>query len=92
LTAPCRFLNPILKFIDPVLAGTVGTTIKDTLSLHAVTDDPAAAMGTGWCQGMDGAFKTIEDMRLAIDPHFKALIVHVPAYFTSHIIPLLIHY
>jgi hypothetical protein len=56
-----------------------------------MTDDPAAAMGAGRGQGMDRTFETIEDVRLASDAHFKALIVHVPAYFTSLVIPLLIH-
>jgi len=93
LTAPltCRFLNPILKFIDSVLAGAMGAAIKDALCLHSMTDDPATTMGAGWCQGMDRAFKTIKDMRLAVDPHFEAFVVHIPAYFTSRVIPLLIH-
>lgn len=41
---------------------------------------------------MDRTFETVEDMRLPSDPHFKTLVVHIAAYFTSHIIPLLIHF
>jgi len=75
-----------------VLAGTVSTTIEHPVRFHAVANNPTAAVGAGWRQGVDGAFETIEDMRLTIDPHFKTFVVHVPAYFTSHIIPLLIHH
>jgi len=85
------FFHPILKFIDPMLTGAVGTAIKDALRLHPVTDDPAATMGTGWGQGMDRAFETIKDMGFAVDPHFEAFIIHVATYFTSLVIPLLIH-
>jgi hypothetical protein len=74
-----------------MLAGAMGATIKNAFSLHAVTNDPAATMGAGRCQSMDRTFETIEDVRLPSDPHFKALIVHVPAYFASLGIPLLIH-
>ena len=75
-----------------MLAGTVSTAIEYPVRFHAVTDNPAAAMGAGWRQGVDGTFETIEHMRLTIDPHFKTLIVHVSAYFTSPIIPLLVHH
>jgi hypothetical protein len=70
----------------------MGTAIKDAFRLHAVTDDPAAAMRAGWRQGVDRTFEAIEDMRLTSNPHFKTFIVHIPTYFTSHVIPLLIHY
>jgi hypothetical protein len=69
----------------------MGTAVKDAFRLHAMTDDAAAAMRAGWRQGMDRAFETIEDMRLTSNPHFKTFIVHIPTYFTSHVIPLLIH-
>jgi hypothetical protein len=93
LTAPLsrRFLYTIFKFIDSVLAGAVGAAIEDTLCLHAVTNNPTAAVRAGWRQGLDGTLEAIEDMRLAAHPHFKTFIIHVAAYFTSFIIPLLIH-
>jgi hypothetical protein len=75
-----------------MLTGAVSTAIKDALRFHPMTDDPAATMGAGGCQGMDRAFETIKDMGFVIHLHFEALIVHVPAYFTSLVIPLLIHY
>jgi hypothetical protein len=78
--------------MDSLLAGTMGTTVKDSLCLHAVTDDPTAAVRAGWRQCLNGTFKAIEDMGLTTHPHFKTLIVHVTAYFTAFIIPLLIHY
>lgn len=74
-----------------MLARAVSTAIKDPVCFHAVADNPAAAMGAGWRQGVDGTFETIEDMRFVPDPYLKTLVVHVPAYFASHIIPLLIH-
>jgi len=85
-------LYPIFEFIDSMLAGTMGTTVKDTFRFHTMTDDSAATMRAGRCQGMNRTFETIKDMRLASDPHFEAFIVHVTAYFTSHIIRLLIHH
>ena len=75
-----------------MLAGAVGTAIKDSICLHAVTDDPTAAVRTRGRQGVNGTFKAIEDMGLTTYPHFKTFIVHVTAYFTALIIPLLIHY
>jgi hypothetical protein len=74
-----------------MLAGTVSTAIKDALRLHPVPDDPAAAVRAGGRQGVDSTFKTIEDMRLAIDPYFETFIIHIPTYFAPHVIPLLIH-
>src|SRR6266540_5905534 len=82
----CRFLYPIFKLVDSMLTGTVGTAVKDTIRLHAVTDDPATAVRAGWCQCMDRTFKAIEDMRLTSDPHLKTFIVHIPTHFTSLII------
>jgi hypothetical protein len=46
--------------MNTVLAGTMGTTIEDTLRFHAVTNDPTAAMRTRRRQRMDGALETIE--------------------------------
>jgi hypothetical protein len=75
-----------------MLAGTVSTAVKDTLRLHAMTDDPAATVRAGWRQCLDGTFEAIEDMRLTTHSHFKTFVIHIPAYFTSLIVPLLIHY
>ena len=77
--------------MDAVLAGTVSTAIKNAVRLHAVPDDPAAAVRAGRRQGVNGTFETIEDMRLTIDPHFETFIIYIPTYFTPHVIPLLIH-
>ena len=77
--------------MDAVLAGTVSTAIKNAVRLHAVPDDPATAVRAGGRQGVNGTFETIEDMRLTIDPHFETFVIHIPTYFTPHVIPLLIH-
>jgi hypothetical protein len=75
-----------------MLAGAMRTAIKDPIGLHAMPDDTAAAMGAGGRQGVDRALETIKDMRLTIDPYFKAFVVHIPTNFASHPVPFLIHH
>jgi hypothetical protein len=69
----------------------MGATIEDTLRLHAVTDNSAATMGAGWRQGMNGTLEAIENMRFPANPHFKTFVIHIATYFTSVVIPLLVH-
>jgi hypothetical protein len=66
-----------------MLAGAMCATIERISRFHAVTNNAAAAMGTGGRQGMDGALETIEYMRLTAHPYLKTLIVHVAAHFTG---------
>jgi len=68
--------------MDAVLLGTMGTTEKDTIHLHAVTNDSTSTMRARRCQGMDGAFEAIEYMGLAVLAHFKTLVICVAAYLT----------
>jgi hypothetical protein len=68
------------------------TAVKNTVCLHAMTDDPAATMGTSRRQGMDRTLEAVEDMHFTVPVDFETLIVYVAAYFTSLAIPLLIHH
>src|SRR5215213_8307740 len=70
--------------MNPVLLGTMGTTIENTIRFHAVTDDAAATMGTSGCQSVNRALETIEDMGCAADTDFKAFVIYVAAHFTPH--------
>jgi hypothetical protein len=69
----------------------MGAAVEHTVCLHSMTDDPTAAVRAGWRQCLDGTLKAIENMRLATHSHLKTLVIYVAAYFTSLIIPLLIH-
>jgi hypothetical protein len=63
--------------MDTVLFSTVGATEEYAVHLHAMTDDPAAAMSTGRSQGMNRAFEAIEDMYFSLFAHFETFIVFV---------------
>ena len=67
---------------DAFLMSTMGAAEERAAGLHAVAYDGHTAMIALGRQRMDGAFETIEDMRLTLHSDFKALIVYVPAYFT----------
>jgi hypothetical protein len=64
-----------------IRSGTVDAAEDLSFFFNAVTDDPAIAMRAGWSQGMDRAFETIKDMRLAVHPHLEAFVVVVSAEF-----------
>jgi len=59
----------------------MGATIQRPLGLDPMADDLASAMRAGRGQGMDGAFKAVEDMRFAGHLDFEGFIVVVPADF-----------
>src|SRR5690242_6017713 len=66
-----------------MLLCTMRTAVKYAVGFHAVSDHPAAAMGAGRRQRVDGTLKTVEHMRRAGHTDLKAFIVYVAAYFTS---------
>jgi hypothetical protein len=72
----------VFQFINALLAGAVGTAIESIRRLHAMTDNTAATVRTGGSQHVDGALKTVEDMRFAAQPHLKAFVVDIATYFT----------
>ena len=76
-----RILSPILYALGAFLGRTMGTTVHRPLSLDSMADDLAPTMRARWCQGMDGALKAIEDMRLAGHFDFKGFVVFIPAHF-----------
>jgi len=71
-----------------MLAGAVGTTEEDTVNFHAVTNDLTPAVDTLGRERMDGTFKTIEHMRIAMHAHLKTLVVLVSAHFTFADVPI----
>jgi hypothetical protein len=46
--------------LDASLLGTVGAAEHAAVGLHAMADDPAAAVLAGWRQRMDGAFEAVK--------------------------------
>jgi hypothetical protein len=60
----------------------MGATVKDTAHLCAMTYDLTATVGAFGCQRVDGALKTVEDMRLTIQSHLKTFVVFVFADLT----------
>jgi hypothetical protein len=46
--------------LDAGLLGTVGTAEHAAVGLHAMPDDPAAAVLAAGRQGMNGAFEAVE--------------------------------
>jgi hypothetical protein len=60
----------------------MGATIKHSIRLHAMPDDPAPAMGAGGCERVNRAFETVEDMGFAAHAYFKCLVIPVAAYLT----------
>jgi hypothetical protein len=60
----------------------MGAAIDDVTDFDAVSQDAATAVPAFWRQGMDRAFKTIEDMFLPFFSDRQRLVVIVPASFT----------
>ena len=76
---------------DSFFRRAMSTAIVAFGSLNAMAYYSALTMLASGRQCVNGTFETIEDMRLTIDPHFETFIIHIPTYFTPHVIPLLIH-
>jgi hypothetical protein len=90
--APLRFrFHTVFEFMNSVLLCTVSTAINRAFCFHAVTDHPAAAVRTGGRQGMDGAFETVENVRLLSHADLKAFVVYVSADFASPCILSFVH-
>jgi hypothetical protein len=76
--------DTVLELVNSVLLGAMRTAIKNAIGLHAMPYDAAATVGTGGRQRVDGTFETIKNMGCLTHTDFEALVVHIPAYFTSH--------
>jgi hypothetical protein len=61
---------------------TMGAAIEVSISLYAMSNDPATAVLTGRSKSGDGAFKAIEHVPPTSHDHLKGLIILVAAYFT----------
>jgi hypothetical protein len=53
-----------------------------TILLHAVTDDPAAAMLANRRESLYGAFETVEDMKFTGDGYFECFVIFISARLT----------
>jgi hypothetical protein len=73
-------LNPVRYPAVTGLAGAIGTAEGVPISLHAVTNHPAAALFAGRREGLDCALEAVEGMRVAPGHgHLESLVVLVAA-------------
>jgi hypothetical protein len=77
------FLNSIPQTFDAFASCAMLATKESTCFLQAMSDDPDSAMTTGWCEHVDGAFETIEGMRVSVHGDLKSLVVLIAAGFTG---------
>jgi len=64
------------------LLRTVGTAEYLTATFDTVTDDPGAAMRTGWRERIDRALEAIKRMGVSVERrNGKGLIVGIPTVF-----------
>lgn len=77
--------DTIPGFADTCLLGTVSRAEDGAFRLDTVPDHSNIADCTGWRQGVDGTFETVERVGLAVPHNLEDLIVFVAAYFAySH--------
>jgi hypothetical protein len=70
--------------MDAMLFCTMSAAVEHAFCFHTVPNHPASTMRAGRGQSVDRAFEAIENMGHAAHPDFKAFVVDVAAYFTSH--------
>jgi hypothetical protein len=66
--------------MDTVLAGTMSTAEQRIRALHAMTNDPAAAVRAGGGQRVDRALEAVEHVQFPTHPHFEAFVVCIATY------------
>ena len=76
-------LDSIPQTFDAFGFGAMLATKESTCLLQTMSDDPDSAMTTGWCEHVDGAFETIEGMRISVHRDLKSLVVLISAGFTG---------
>jgi hypothetical protein len=75
--------RPVFEGIYTVMLGAMGAAEHHaTGRLDAMPDNPAAAMGAGWGEGVDGALKAVKRVGFAAYNHLKTFIILVAANFT----------
>jgi hypothetical protein len=62
----------------------IGAAEKIAAGFDAVADDLASAMVALGGKGVNGAFETIEEMRLAVLDDFQRLVIVVSTHFALH--------
>jgi hypothetical protein len=75
--------HAVFHFGDAMLTGTVSTTVHDTVGFHAMPKDVTSTVGTMWRKQVDGAFETVEDMRLSVSLHHETLVIEIAADLTG---------
>jgi hypothetical protein len=78
-----RLLDSIAQTFDAFGFGAMLATKESTCLLQTMSDDPDSAMTTGWCEHVDGAFETIEGMRVSVHRDLKSLVILIAAGFTG---------
>lgn len=82
-------LDVIHHLLHTGTSRAVRTAIEPIPGLHAMTDDPTAAVVTCWRKVLDCAFKAVKDMPLASGGDFDREVIVIPANFTdSHSLAL----
>jgi hypothetical protein len=81
-------LNPVRYPAVTGRAGAMGAAEGSPISLHSVTDHPAAAVFAGRREGMDCALEAVEGMRITSGyPDLESPVVLVAANFApSHLL------
>lgn len=59
------------------------TAIHHSVCFQSVTNDATFTMLARWCQCLNGAFKAVKKMRLAVFHNLKTFVVLIAAGFTS---------
>src|SRR5688500_16109387 len=78
-----RELGPVDRCLDALLAGAVRAAEEGPIRLDSMTDDPAAAVIAGRCEGVDGALERVEGVALGAQSHLERLVVFVAADLTD---------
>ena len=60
----------------------MGAAVQHAARFHTMPDNLAPAVLAHRRERMDGAFKAIKEMRLAVAHHFDGFVVIVPAHFS----------
>jgi hypothetical protein len=75
--------RPVFKGIYTVMLGAMGATEHHpTGRFDAMPDNPAAAMGAGRGEGVDGALEAVKRVGFAAHNNLKTFIILVAANFT----------
>jgi hypothetical protein len=77
--SPFEYLIAILQPMRTGFFGAMDATINPATSFHAVADDPAITMRTGWRQHVNRTLETVEGRSFSRRNNLKRFVVIVPA-------------